>query len=59
MAIRSATGQRLISGHHNIEVQLPSKDDLRTVIYVPRAEKVDPDYLKKIYDKQRKLLLAA
>ncbi|MGB3082943.1 MAG: hypothetical protein WBB86_08180, partial [Candidatus Omnitrophota bacterium] len=59
MAVRSATGQELISRHYGIEVKYPDEYDPRTVIFIPRAEKVDPESRTKIYDKQRKLLSAA
>ena len=56
MAVRMANGQRPVSEHHNIEV---IRKNSRTFIFIPRAEPLDYDHLKKIYDSQMKILAAA
>jgi len=55
MAVRMALGQRSISGHPEIEVTI---ENARTVIFFPKAEPLDYNNIKKIYDAQRKLLAA-
>jgi hypothetical protein len=59
MAVRSALDQDLIYRHSNIEIKYPDEGDKRTVIFIPRAEKVKAETLQSIYDIQKKILAAS
>ena len=56
MAVRMAFDQKPISDHPAIEVITMNP---RLVVFIPRAEPMDLDAIKRIYDSQAKILSAA
>jgi hypothetical protein len=59
MALRCAYGQKPISSHPNIGIEYVEGSNMRTVIFLPKAEPVEVEDLKEIYKLQLKLLAAA